>query len=95
MLLSRHVEDVRMPLEVLHRLVERGNTVLAIEHDAAIIKTADWIIGLGPEGGAQGRGSRRRGPPTSQARGRRARTGTRVPSPCRTTATRARPCIGR
>jgi excinuclease ABC subunit A len=41
-------------LEVLHRLVDRGNTVLVIEHNLDVIKTADWIIDLGPEGGTRG-----------------------------------------
>jgi excinuclease ABC subunit A len=49
-----HFEDVRMLLTVLHRLVERGNTVVVIEHNLEVIKTADWIIDLGPEGGAGG-----------------------------------------
>ena len=49
-----HFEDVRMLLEVLHRLVDRGNTVLVIEHNLDVIKTADWIMDLGPEGGARG-----------------------------------------
>ena len=49
-----HFEDVRMLLEVLHRLVERGNTVLVIEHNLDVIKTADWIIDLGPDGGLRG-----------------------------------------
>ena len=49
-----HFEDVRLLLEVLHRLVERGNTVLVIEHNLDVIKTADWIIDLGPEGGNRG-----------------------------------------
>jgi excinuclease ABC subunit A len=49
-----HFEDVRMLLEVLHRLVDRGNTVLVIEHNLDVIKTADWIIDLGPEGGFRG-----------------------------------------
>jgi excinuclease ABC subunit A len=49
-----HFEDVRMLLEVLHRLVDRGNTVLVIEHNLHVIKTADWIIDLGPEGGFRG-----------------------------------------
>src|SRR5690349_10884722 len=46
-----HFEDVRLLLDVLHRLVDRGNTVLVIEHNLDVIKTADWIIDLGPEGG--------------------------------------------
>ena len=49
-----HFEDVRLLLAVLHRLVDRGNTVLVIEHNLDVIKTADWIIDLGPEGGTRG-----------------------------------------
>jgi excinuclease ABC subunit A len=49
-----HFEDVRVLLDVLHRLVDRGNTVLVIEHNLDVIKTADWIIDLGPEGGKRG-----------------------------------------
>jgi excinuclease ABC subunit A len=43
-----------MLLDVLHRLVDRGNTVLVIEHNLDVIKTADWIVDLGPEGGSGG-----------------------------------------
>ncbi len=49
-----HFEDVRMLLSVLHRLVDRGNTVLVIEHNLDVIKTADWIVDLGPDGGNRG-----------------------------------------
>jgi excinuclease ABC subunit A len=49
-----HFEDVKKLLEVLHTLVEAGNTVLVIEHNLEVIKTADWIIDLGPEGGDGG-----------------------------------------
>jgi excinuclease ABC subunit A len=49
-----HFEDVRRLLEVLGRLVASGNTVVVIEHNLDVIKTADWIIDLGPEGGAAG-----------------------------------------
>jgi excinuclease ABC subunit A len=49
-----HFEDVRKLLEVLHALVETGNTVLVIEHNLDIIKTADWVIDLGPAGGDKG-----------------------------------------
>nr|WP_300529964.1 excinuclease ABC subunit UvrA [Maricaulis sp.] len=49
-----HFEDVRKLLEVLHELVEAGNTVVVIEHNLDVIKTADWIIDLGPEGGDGG-----------------------------------------
>jgi excinuclease ABC subunit A len=49
-----HFEDVRMLLTVLHRLVDKGNTVLVIEHNLDVIKTADWIVDLGPDGGNRG-----------------------------------------
>ncbi|HXJ78011.1 MAG TPA: excinuclease ABC subunit UvrA, partial [Candidatus Methylomirabilis sp.] len=49
-----HFEDVRLLLEVLHRLVEKGNTVVVIEHNLDVVKTADWVIDLGPEGGDAG-----------------------------------------
>ncbi len=49
-----HFEDVRKLLEVLHELVDTGNTVVVIEHNLEVIKTADWIIDLGPEGGDGG-----------------------------------------
>ncbi len=49
-----HFEDVRKLLEVLHALVEQGNTVVVIEHNLDVIKTADWIVDLGPEGGVKG-----------------------------------------
>src|SRR6201746_2055666 len=49
-----HFEDVRKLLEVLHALVQQGNTVVVIEHNLEVIKTADWILDLGPEGGDGG-----------------------------------------
>jgi excinuclease ABC subunit A len=49
-----HFEDVRKLLQVLQRLVAGGNTVLVIEHNLDVIKTADWVIDLGPEGGEEG-----------------------------------------
>jgi excinuclease ABC subunit A len=49
-----HFEDVRKLLEVLHALVQQGNTVVVIEHNLEVIKTADWILDLGPEGGEGG-----------------------------------------
>ena len=49
-----HFEDIKQLLSVLHELVEQGNTVIVIEHNLEVIKTADWIIDLGPSGGAGG-----------------------------------------
>ena len=49
-----HFEDVRRLLDVLNQLVDLGNTVLVIEHQIDVIKSADWIIDLGPEGGEKG-----------------------------------------
>src|SRR5262245_56202367 len=49
-----HFADIQKLLEVLNRLVEQGNTVVIIEHNLDVIKTADWVIDLGPEGGDDG-----------------------------------------
>jgi excinuclease ABC subunit A len=49
-----HFDDVKRLLEVLHRLVDKGNTILVIEHNLDVIKSSDWIIDLGPEGGDKG-----------------------------------------
>ena len=49
-----HFHDIRKLLEVLHTLVDQGNTVVVIEHNLDVIKTADWIIDIGPEGGDGG-----------------------------------------
>ncbi|MEZ6012038.1 MAG: ATP-binding cassette domain-containing protein [Hyphomonas sp.] len=49
-----HFEDVNKLLEVLHELVDGGNTVLVIEHNLDVVKTADWVLDIGPEGGDGG-----------------------------------------
>jgi excinuclease ABC subunit A len=49
-----HFEDIRVLLDVLQRLVDRGNSVLVIEHNMDVIKVADWIIDMGPDGGRRG-----------------------------------------
>jgi excinuclease ABC subunit A len=49
-----HFDDVNRLLHVLHRLVDQGNTVLTIEHNLDVVKTADWVIDLGPDGGRRG-----------------------------------------
>jgi excinuclease ABC subunit A len=70
-----HFEDVRVLLEVLHQLVDRGNTVVVIEHNLHVIKTADWIIDLGPEGGASGGEILAEGTPEQVAKCRGSHTG--------------------
>ena len=49
-----HFADIQKLLEVLNRLVDHGNTVVIIEHNLDVVKTADWVIDLGPEGGDEG-----------------------------------------
>src|SRR5262249_32643045 len=58
-----HFDDVRQLLDVVHRLADLGNTVVIIEHNLALIKTADWVIDLGPEAGAAGGPIVAAGPP--------------------------------
>lgn len=70
-----HFEDVRKLLEVLHALVEQGNTVVVIEHNLDVIKTADWILDLGPEGGVKGGEIVAEGTPEKVAREPRSYTG--------------------
>ena len=70
-----HFEDVRKLLEVLHELVEQGNTVVVIEHNLDVIKTADWIIDIGPEGGDGGGEIVAKGTPEKVARSKRSHTG--------------------
>ena len=62
-------------LDVLHQLVETGNTVVVIEHNLEVIKTADWIIDLGPEGGDGGGEIVASGPPEAIVREKRSYTG--------------------
>ena len=70
-----HFEDVRKLLEVLHTLVNAGNTVVVIEHNLDVIKTADWIIDLGPEGGENGGKVIVEGTPESVAASKKSYTG--------------------
>ena len=70
-----HFEDVRRLLDVLNKLVEQGNTVVVIEHNLDVIKSADWVIDLGPEGGAAGGQVIAVGPPELIAATRGSATG--------------------
>ena len=70
-----HFEDVRLLLEVLHRLVDKGNTVVVIEHNLDVVKTADWVIDLGPEGGELGGRVVAEGPPEKVAQSKGSYTG--------------------
>ena len=70
-----HFEDVRLLLEVLHRLVDKGNTVIVIEHNLDVVKTADWVIDLGPEGGELGGRVVAEGPPENIALSKSSHTG--------------------
>ena len=70
-----HFDDVRQLLEVLERLVEKGNTVLVIEHNLDVIKCADYLIDLGPEGGHRGGQIVAQGTPEQVARTRESHTG--------------------
>jgi excinuclease ABC subunit A len=70
-----HFEDVRKLLEVLHELVDQGNTVVVIEHNLDVVKTADWIIDIGPEGGDGGGEIVATGTPEDVAKVERSHTG--------------------
>jgi excinuclease ABC subunit A len=70
-----HFEDVRKLLDVLHQLVSLGNTVLVVEHNLDVIKSADWVIDLGPEGGEEGGKVVAEGTPEDIARSRKSYTG--------------------
>jgi len=70
-----HFEDVKKLLDILNRLVDRGNTVIVIEHNLEVIKCADWIIDLGPEGGKAGGRVVVSGPPEKVVKSRKSHTG--------------------
>ena len=70
-----HFEDIRQLLEVLHRLRDGGNTVVIIEHNLDVIKTADWIVDLGPEGGSGGGQIIATGTPEAVAKNQKSHTG--------------------
>ena len=70
-----HFHDVKKLLEVLHELVSQGNTVVVIEHNLEVIKTADWVIDLGPEGGDGGGEIVAWGPPEDIVKAPRSYTG--------------------
>ena len=70
-----HFEDIRQLLDVLHRLRDGGNTVVIIEHNLDVIKTADWLIDLGPEGGSGGGQIIATGTPESVAQNEASHTG--------------------
>jgi excinuclease ABC subunit A len=69
-----HFEDIRKLLSALQRLVDQGHTVLVIEHNMDVVKTADWVIDLGPEGGEEGGSLLVAGPPETVAKHRRSHT---------------------
>ncbi len=71
-----HFDDVRKLLDVLQRLVDNGNTLVVIEHNIDVIKTADWIVDLGPDGGARGGGIVAEGTPEGVAGQEASSTGT-------------------
>jgi len=70
-----HFEDIKKLLEVLHTLVDQGNTMIVIEHNLEVIKTADWIIDLGPEGGSKGGEIIAEGTPEAIAKVKKSYTG--------------------
>ena len=70
-----HFHDISLLLEVIHRLSDQGNTVVIIEHNLDVIKTADWVIDMGPEGGAGGGHIIAQGTPEKVARSKASFTG--------------------
>jgi excinuclease ABC subunit A len=90
-----HFHDIRLLLNVLHRLRDHGNTVVVIEHNLEVIKTADWIIDLGPEGGDKGGEVIATGTPEQVARNPRSYTGGFLARILERPATSATPRRGR
>jgi excinuclease ABC subunit A len=70
-----HFHDIRRLLDVLHRLVDAGNTVIVIEHNLDVIRSSDWIVDLGPEGGDGGGLIVAEGPPSTVAKAKGSHTG--------------------
>jgi excinuclease ABC subunit A len=70
-----HFDDVKKLLEVLNHLREKGNTIVVIEHNLDVIKTADWVVDLGPEGGDGGGDIVAQGSPESVAKSKASHTG--------------------
>ena len=70
-----HFDDVNKLLEVLHTLVDQGNTMIVIEHNLEVVKTADWIIDIGPEGGSKGGKIVAQGTPETVAKSKKSYTG--------------------
>ena len=86
-----HFHDVAKLLEVLHELVDTGNTVTVIEHNLEVIKTADWIIDIGPEGGDGGGEIVATGTPEDVAKVKRSHTGIYLAPILKKTATQKTP----
>ncbi|MFV0371206.1 MAG: ATP-binding cassette domain-containing protein, partial [Azonexus sp.] len=70
-----HFADIELLLKVLHRLADHGNTIVVIEHNLDVIKTADWLVDLGPEGGAGGGRILAAGPPEQLVKCKASHTG--------------------
>jgi excinuclease ABC subunit A len=86
-----HFEDIRKLLDVLNRLVDQGNTVIVIEHNLDVIKTADWVVDLGPEGGDAGGAIVAEGTPEEVARVAGSHTGAFLARVLRQKGSRRRP----
>ncbi len=70
-----HFQDISHLLDVLHKLVDKGNTVLVVEHNMDVIRSADWVIDLGPEGGERGGSIVCQGTPEEMSRSKSGYTG--------------------